>query len=99
MELETMTIEDLAALRDRAIAVLADKVGARQRELQAEMERVGGFVSPGTKKRSTEPPVPSKPVYRHPTKPELVWSGRGTQAKWVTDYLAGGGKIEELKVA
>jgi hypothetical protein len=36
------SIEDLAALRDRVIAALADKVAARQKELLAESERGRG---------------------------------------------------------
>ena len=36
MQIESLSIEDLAALRDRALMILADKVAARQKELLAE---------------------------------------------------------------
>lgn len=41
MQIESLSIEDLASLRDRVIATLADKVAARQKELLAESGRVG----------------------------------------------------------
>ena len=39
MTIESLSIEDLAALRDRVLMTLADKVAARQKELLAESER------------------------------------------------------------
>lgn len=36
--------------------------------------------------------------YRHPSNPELTSSGRGRQAKWIEEYLANGGSLEELAV-
>jgi hypothetical protein len=40
MNLETLSIEQLADLRDKVITALSDKVTARQKELLAESERV-----------------------------------------------------------
>jgi hypothetical protein len=45
MQIESLSIEDLAALRDKVISTLADKVAARQKELLAESERVGALVT------------------------------------------------------
>jgi DNA-binding protein H-NS len=92
-DFDGMTIEEPADLRDSALAKLAERITQRQQELQEEMERVATLSRPG--KSSTS----AKAAYRHPSKPELVWLGRGTRAKWVTDYLAGGGRLEDLKVA
>jgi hypothetical protein len=41
-DLQKLSIEALADLRDRASAILADKVAARQKELQDEAARIGG---------------------------------------------------------
>ena len=57
MQIESLSIEDLAALRDRVLSTLADKVAARQKELLAESERVGALV---TSKPSTV--RPKRPV-------------------------------------
>ena len=45
MNLETLSIEELAELRGWVITALADKVAARQKELLAESERVGALVT------------------------------------------------------
>jgi hypothetical protein len=45
MNLETLSIEQLADLRDQVIATLNDRVSARQKELQGEIDRLGGVVS------------------------------------------------------
>lgn len=94
-ELEDLSIEELADLRDRTIATLADKVAERQRELQAEMERVAGFVSA---KGASAPSARKAPaLYRGPNGEE--WSGRGPRPKWVEEELAQGRPLEELKAA
>jgi hypothetical protein len=41
MQIESLSIEDLAALRDKVIATLNDRVSARQRELQSKIDRLG----------------------------------------------------------
>jgi hypothetical protein len=43
VDLDSMSIEDLAQLRDQATEKLAEKVAARQRELAAEMERLSAY--------------------------------------------------------
>jgi hypothetical protein len=43
IDLDALNIEELAALRDRAIEKLAEKVAARQIELEAEMERLSQY--------------------------------------------------------
>lgn len=36
--------------------------------------------------------------YRHPDESTLTWTGRGRQPKWVVEYLATKGTIEDLLV-
>jgi len=36
--------------------------------------------------------------FRHPQRPELVWSGRGKRPKWVVDFLNENGSLEQLVV-
>ncbi|WP_424632052.1 hypothetical protein [Bradyrhizobium sp. SYSU BS000235] len=43
VDLDSMSIEDLAQLRDQATEKLAEKVATRQRELAAEMERLSAY--------------------------------------------------------
>jgi DNA-binding protein H-NS len=88
MNLETLSIEDLAALRDRVLSTLADKVAARQKELLAESERVGALV---TSKPSTA--RPKRPVKYRDGQNE--WSGCGTMPAWAK---AKGDALESYRV-
>ncbi|QIP09956.1 H-NS family nucleoid-associated regulatory protein [Bradyrhizobium symbiodeficiens] len=75
MQIESLSIEGLAALRDKVTQTLADKVAARQKEPLAEVEKVGA-------------PVTSKPPTARPKRPvkyrdgENTWSGVGTMPAW-----------------
>lgn len=94
-DLSTMTIEELADLRDGAIAMLEEKIAARQAELQAEMERVGGFMNgkpgnPKTKKLAAR--------YRNPATGES-WAGRGAVPAWLAQAEAEGKSREEFAAA
>jgi len=54
VDLDSMSIEDLAQLRDQATEKLAEKVASRQRELAAEMERLSAYG------KMTKAPAPKK---------------------------------------
>lgn len=49
IDLDGLSIEELASLRDRAIEKLAEKVAAKQAELEAELERLSQYGKPGKK--------------------------------------------------
>ncbi|MDN3273349.1 H-NS family nucleoid-associated regulatory protein [Frankia sp. RB7] len=92
MQLESLSIEELAALRDKVTQTLADKVAARQKELLAESDKLGALV---TSKPSTARPKRS-PKYQ---KGSDVWSGMGSQPAFVKQHLALGGTLDDLKVS
>jgi hypothetical protein len=48
MQIESLSIEQLAQLRDQVITTLNDRVAARQRELQGEIDRLGGWCRPNS---------------------------------------------------
>jgi hypothetical protein len=54
IDLDSLGIEELVALRDNAIAKLAEKVAARQAELEAELEKLSQYGKP-VKKSSAVP--------------------------------------------
>jgi len=91
MQLDTLSIEQLADLRDKVITALNDRVSARQRELQSEIDRLGGVVSAQPSKSSTA--RPKRPVkYRDGA---LEWSGCGTMPAWAK---AKGDTLESYRV-
>lgn len=57
IELESLSIEELAELRERANAKLLEKVAARQAELEAELERLSQYGKPA-KKAALAPSAP-----------------------------------------
>jgi hypothetical protein len=58
-DLDSMSIEELAVLRDNANAKLLEKVAARQLELEAEMDRLSQYGKPA--KKAIAAPAPVKP--------------------------------------
>ena len=63
IDLDSLSIEELAELRERANAKLLEKVAARQAELEAELERLAQYGKPA-KKAALAPATP-KPRKRH----------------------------------
>ncbi|MGO9361116.1 MAG: hypothetical protein ACLP1D_26145 [Xanthobacteraceae bacterium] len=49
IDLDSLSIEELATLRDGAIEKLAQKVAARQAELELELERLAQYGRPAKK--------------------------------------------------
>jgi hypothetical protein len=56
IDLEALSIEELASLRDNATEKLAEKVAARQAELEAELEKLSHYGKP-SRKSQMAPPV------------------------------------------
>jgi Zn-dependent peptidase ImmA (M78 family) len=57
IDLDALSIEELASLRDRAIEKLAEKVAAKQAELEAELERLSQYGAKPAKKKDAAPPA------------------------------------------
>ena len=60
IDLDSLSIEELAALRDSAIDKLMEKVAVRQAELEAELERLSQYGKPGKKALASTPVVKAK---------------------------------------
>jgi DNA-binding protein H-NS len=52
IDLDSLNIEELAALRERIVEKLAEKVASRQVELEAEMERLSQYGKPSKKSQA-----------------------------------------------
>jgi len=68
VDLDSMSIDDLAKLRDQASEKLAEKVAARQRELAEEMEKLAAF---GGKKAKAVVPKKDLKDVKEALKPQL----------------------------
>jgi hypothetical protein len=60
LNLEHLSIDELTELRDEVIATL-NRVTARQKELQAEADRLGVLISFDARKQSLARPAKPKP--------------------------------------
>jgi hypothetical protein len=60
IDLDAMSIEELATLRDNASAKLLEKVTARQVELEAEIERLAQYGKPSKKAVASAPIAKTK---------------------------------------
>ena len=60
IDLDSLSIEELAALRDSATDKLAEKVAARQAELEAELEKLSLYGKPAKKSQATPMARPKK---------------------------------------
>lgn len=72
IDLDSLSIEDLAALRDAAIDKLAEKVAARQAELEAELERLAQYGRPAKKAPTAATRAPRLDVTRETGKAEAA---------------------------
>jgi hypothetical protein len=60
IDLDSLSIEELAALRDHASDKLAEKVAARQAELEAELDRLAQYGKSVKKSQATPVAKPKK---------------------------------------
>jgi DNA-binding protein H-NS len=77
-----------------------EKVRVRK-ELEALAAKHGFSLDELLGQATNKVPKASKPVatkYRHPTDMSLAWSGRGRQPRWVVEFLAQGGTLDQLAV-
>lgn len=42
--------------------------------------------------------ISAAPKYRHPTNPDLTWSGKGRRPAWLTDLLLEGTDLDALRI-
>ena len=60
IDLDSLSIDELAALRDRVTEKLTEKVAARQVELEAELDRLSLYGKPAKKAQAAPAAKPKK---------------------------------------
>ena len=60
IDLDALSIEEVAGLRDHATDKLAEKVAARRAELEAELEKLSQYEKPARKSQAVTPVVKVK---------------------------------------
>jgi hypothetical protein len=60
IDLDSLSIEEVAVLRDNATDKLAEKVAARRAELEAELEKLSQYDKPARKSQGIAPVAKAK---------------------------------------
>lgn len=88
LALQTKTQELIAQQREQAlidvvaqVRELAEKNGI---EISDIVAKLGGN---GLAEKTTKTRKKVQPKYRHPTDPDIKWSGQGRHPTWVLDYI------------
>jgi DNA-binding protein H-NS len=95
--------EDAGLSLDSIKRILASKGKApKSAETPAMAQTNGNGHKAHTPKVAKAPKVTSKGKvavkYRDPKHPENTWTGRGMKARWLSDYLKAGAKLEDFRI-
>ena len=94
MNLEAMPLDRLWELHEKIGSILAAKLEAEKRELEARLDELGRKVGP--RRRRPYPKV--VPKFQNPEQPSQTWAGRGRQPHWVRRFLDNGSTIDDLRI-
>ncbi len=108
-KIEDLPLEDLIILKNRIEGAIKVRQEEKRKTLLAEFRQIAernglsldevltanGF-SGGKKKRRARSPMPIK--YRDPQNPENTWTGMGRKPRWLENYLANGGRLEDCAI-
>lgn len=105
MDLSTYSIPELKTILDQIPAEITRREKQEKSRIRQELEALAaksGYTLDQLLGESTEKVrKEGKPVavkYRHPQDASQMWTGRGRQPKWVVEFLANGGTLEQLAV-
>lgn len=104
MDITTISIPDLKALLNEIPKEIARREKYEKARIRKELEELAakaGFSLDDLLGQAEENTKVRKPVaakYRHPQDASLEWTGRGRQPKWVAEFIATGGTVEQLAI-
>ena len=108
IDLESMSIDELWALHEKASRILSARIASEKHELEkrlAYLNRGSDAIMQGTalatgngegKPRRKYPRV--LPKYRNPSAPHETWSGRGKQPRWLVAAMKNGRKVDDFRI-
>ncbi|MER2514728.1 MAG: H-NS histone family protein [Nitrosomonas ureae] len=103
MELSNFTLAELKNL----LQALPEEIKRREKDGKAQARKdLDAFAAErgfsleellgNAKAKKERPPVAAK--YRHPQNADLQWTGRGRQPKWIVEFIAAGGTLDQLSI-
>ena len=93
-DLNSMSVDQLWALRSEIDAILPRRIAAEKTKLEKRLRQLGANNISGERR-----PYPRVfPKYRNPADPAETWAGRGRQPRWVTEQLRSGKKLDDFRI-
>ena len=84
--------------RDRKAAISAAQKVAKDHGFDLEEIAAGTAQSKPRKRKKKASGSIGKPMYRHPEKPEVTWTGKGRQPVWIKEAEAAGRSRDEFLI-
>ena len=103
-DLNALQFEELWELHQQLTKILAEKIIAEKRELEARLEKLHRVEIIRDVEGAQRQPKPRRrypkvlPKYRNPLAPSETWSGRGKQPRWFVAALETGQRPDDLKI-
>jgi DNA-binding protein H-NS len=98
MQLKSMSLDKLVALRNQVEAVLSAKVVEERRTLESELSKLTRFTGGSTRLKISGRGGPVAAKYRNPENPSETWAGRGLKPNWLTAAIKAGKKQEDFLI-
>ena len=92
---DAMPLDDLWNFHKRVESILQERLDRERQKLENQLRELTLKLG-GTRERREYPKVPQK--FRNPAYPEQTWSGRGKQPRWVSELLATGKSLDDLRI-
>jgi DNA-binding protein H-NS len=103
MELSNLSLAELKNL----LQALPEEIKRREKDEKAKARKdLEAFAAErgfsleellgNAKEKKERSPVAAK--YRHPQNPDLQWTGRGRQPKWIVEFITAGGALGQLSI-
>ncbi len=98
--LTEMALDELWALHQRVVSILASRLETQKREVEDRLRRLRADVAPNPVKEPPRRRYPAVlPKFRNPAEPHQTWSGRGKRPHWVTELVNAGISIQDLQIS
>jgi DNA-binding protein H-NS len=98
-DLDTMSTDQLWALREQLGEMLAAKLKSEKHELEVLLGKLSSREFASLQVERQRRPYPKvHPKFKNPNDPSQTWSGRGGTPRWVRKLLAAGKSIDELRI-
>jgi DNA-binding protein H-NS len=99
MQLKSMSLDKLVALRNQVEAVLSAKVVEERRTLESALSKLTRFTGGSTRLKISGRGGAVAAKYRNPENPSETWAGRGLKPRWLALAIKSGKKQEDFLIA